>query len=397
MSTIYYPLVKEAYIKNAEEAGYDPMFLQGYFSQAEALSNYYEAGIEKAAAVANDPMYRIKLASEAYVAILNKFAEMGNEKQAEGFQDQLDRLLQQLGAGAGKYIGQPDAGKGLGGTLAGAGVGTLIGILLSSLFGIPMPAAMALGASLGGGLGYGYGSGGLGKMWDQITGKGQPARLDQAGTQDQPATVDPQTQQMNADNQAAVQSEQNAGNMLAHDSRVNAHEGGTDTIMQQNAANSRPPLPSLIRAQNQTYDTLVNSGNTKPNRFPPFPQQGPVDNISHGLDMRVADQVKEKMLAGNRNKALLYKNINPNFVDPLSSTSNVLGDTLSGTVQSIGSGTKAIGQGVVDTGKAVGQGAVKTYQGATTGLGNSLTPMFDDVKGRNLQYIMGKQPGFGGK
>lgn len=182
--------IQESFIKTATEQGYDPTFLEGYFKQANEICDAWSYYIKTAAELTPDPQAFIeKLSSEVWASHYIAEALTPGYKQAVdgpaapqgGFNDTLHNLLNSLGSQVGGALGMKDTGGGLGGTLAGGGGGAIIGLILSSLFNIPMPTAMLLGTLLGGAAGGAYGSGAIGKLFESLGAKKPVDATSQAG------------------------------------------------------------------------------------------------------------------------------------------------------------------------------------------------------------------------
>ena len=149
MSTDAYTQFKQAFLDQVVLKGYDADFIEGFFKRAEDEYSNWVNLIN--VTYAGDP----ELCKRAYAeAAYSLQARTPGEKQAEGeLGPQLLGFLDNFGSGIGNLFGQ-QAGSGLGGMVAGGGGGMLIGLLLSQLFDIPLPAAMMLGALGGGALGH---------------------------------------------------------------------------------------------------------------------------------------------------------------------------------------------------------------------------------------------------
>ncbi len=149
MNTDAYTQFKLAFLDQVAMKGYDADFIEGFFKKAEDEYNNWANLVSTA--YNNDR----ELCKRAYVEAAFALDHEANEKQAEGgLGPELLGFLDQFGGNIGQMFGQ-QAGSGLGGAIAGGGGGMLIGLLLSQLFDIPLPAAMMLGALGGGALGYG--------------------------------------------------------------------------------------------------------------------------------------------------------------------------------------------------------------------------------------------------
>lgn len=152
--SIQYQDFKASFIKTAVMQGYDEPFLEAFLKVAEEHYSYWDTLVSQAAASSGDPDFYKKAYDEYSVVILHQYPLT---KQAEGNFGGADILgmLKNFGSSAGNMFGQQGMGEGLGGALAGGGGGMMIGLLLSQLFNIPLPAAMLLGTLGGGMLGYG--------------------------------------------------------------------------------------------------------------------------------------------------------------------------------------------------------------------------------------------------
>lgn len=159
------------FIKNAEEAGCDPVYVLGFLDEATDIMNKWAEYVDEAEKQSGDPLYRYKLAED--LSRLVKPGAYNNPLVLDTF-----NYLQSY-----NHMGKQAS---FGTTAGGGGIGALIGLLLGQgLFNSPM-LGLLLGGLGGGALGHFYGDNIMDKLKGWMGQGGQPGA--QPAPNDQPTT-----------------------------------------------------------------------------------------------------------------------------------------------------------------------------------------------------------------